>query len=309
MRRRTVGRVAATILLSVLVPVVVGAVGIARATEEIYTARDASAPPVSVDAAVAPRHDPAKPTAVVVLSLAGTNIADVLTPYEVLAETGAFNLYTVAEQPFPVPMTGGVDLIPDLTFDQLADRLYRTPDVIVVPELHDAGEASAAPIVKWLQQQHAQSDPLVVSVCAGAEVLASAGLLDGRPATSGWLGLIGLRRSYPAVQWQDGVRYVDDGDVITAAAVLSGIDAALRVVERMVGPVAAEQAARAVAWPDHSPGGPAAIPRYGPAAPMWWGCSAPPTGGTGRAWVCCSPTGSEKSSWPRRFGHTPSCRI
>ena len=65
---------------------------------EIYTPRDATAPPVSVEAAVIPAHDPTKPTAVVVLSAAGTNVADALPPYEVLANSRAFNLYTVAEQ-------------------------------------------------------------------------------------------------------------------------------------------------------------------------------------------------------------------
>jgi putative intracellular protease/amidase len=267
MQRRAVGWVAATVLAGLLVPGAVGAAGIARATGEIYTPRNASAPAVPTDAVAAPQHDPSKPTAVIVLSLAGTNIADALAPHEVLAETRAFNLYTVAEQRQPVPMTGGVDLIPDLTFEQLADRLHGTPDVIVVPQIHDAGEPTAAPIVEWLQRQDSAGDPLLVSVCVGAGVLASAGLLDGRPATSHWLGLIGLRRNYPAVQWQDGVRYVDDGDVITSAGVLSGVDAALRVVERMVGRDAAEQAARAVDWPDYSPDGAAPIPRYTPAAP------------------------------------------
>jgi hypothetical protein len=69
------------------------------------------------------------------------------------------------------------------------------------------------------------------------------------------------------VHWQEGVRYVDDGDVITAAGVLSGIDAALRVVERIVGRTAAQQAAEAVAWPDYSPGRAAPIPRLRPALP------------------------------------------
>jgi transcriptional regulator GlxA family with amidase domain len=153
-----------------------------------------SAPPV-------PAHDQAKPTAVIVLSLHGTNVTDTLAPYEVLASTGAFNLYTVAERREPVPLTGGVDLIPDLSFGQLADRLHRAPDVIIIPELHDAGEPSASPVIEWLQCQHVDGAPLMVSVCVGAEVLASAGLLDGRPATSHWLGLIGHRRNYPAVHW------------------------------------------------------------------------------------------------------------
>jgi transcriptional regulator GlxA family with amidase domain len=267
MQWRTVGRVAAVILAALLVPVAVGGFGIARATGEVYTPRDASAPPVSIDTATPPAHDPAKPTAVIVLSLQGTNVADLLAPYEVLADTGAFNLYTVADRREPVPLTGGVDVIPDLSFEQLADRLHRTPEVIIVPELHDAGEPSAAPIVEWLQRQHADGAPLMVSVCVGAEVLASAGLLDGRPATSHWLGLIGHRRNYLAVHWQDGVRYVDDGDLITSAGVLSGIDAALRVVERMVGRTAAQQAAEAVAWPDYSPGGAAPLTRLRPAPP------------------------------------------
>ena len=54
-----------------------------------------------------PAHDPGKPTAVVLLGSEGANAADVLPPYEVLAATGAFNLYTVAPQRQPVPLTGG----------------------------------------------------------------------------------------------------------------------------------------------------------------------------------------------------------
>jgi transcriptional regulator GlxA family with amidase domain len=261
MRWRTVGRVAVTALVALLVPTAVAAVGIARATGEIYTPRDSATPPVPIESAPPP-YDRSKPTAVVVLGSEGANVADVLAPYEVLADTGGFNVYTVAEHSRPVPLTGGLDLIPDLTFKQLSERLSETPDVIVVPQIPEAGEPTATPIVEWLLQQRANGDPLVVGVCVGAEVLAQAGLLDGRPATSHWLGLIGHRRYYPAVRWQDGVRYVDDGDVITSAGVLSGVDGALRVVERMLGESAARQAARAVDWPDYSPGGPAPIPRY-----------------------------------------------
>jgi hypothetical protein len=135
MKWSMVGRVALTTITALAVPLAVAASGTARATGEIYTNRNASAPPVSVDAAAAPVHDPAKPTAVIVLSLEGTNVADALAPYEVLADAGAFNLYTVAERREPVPMTGGVDVIPDLSFGQLTDRLHGTPDVIVVPQL------------------------------------------------------------------------------------------------------------------------------------------------------------------------------
>ena len=205
-RWRTVGLVAATMLVGVAVSAAVGAVGIAGATGEIYTARGRGAPPAPVEQAAPPVHDPGKPTAVVVLGSQGANAADVLAPYEVLASTGAFNLYAVAAPRRPVPLTGNLDLVPDLTFGQLADRLPAAPDVIVVPQLRDAGQPVDDSVVGWLQRQRAQGGPLLVSVCVGAEVLAEAGLLDGRPATSHWLRLIGLCRYDPQVRWTDGVR-------------------------------------------------------------------------------------------------------
>jgi len=269
-RWRTARRAAAAVVVvaavAVAVPVAVGAIGVARATGEIYPARTAGASPASVETVAAAGHDPGKPTAVVVLAPGGANVADALGPYEVLASTGAFNLYTAAPRREPVPLTGGLDVVPDLSFEELDTRLARSPDVIVVPQLPGAGGPGVAPVVEWLRLQRAQGDPLLVSVCTGAEVLASAGILDGRPATSHWLGLIGLRRDYPAVRWQDGVRFVDDGDVITTAGVLSGIDGALRVVERMLGPAEAAKAASAVGWPGYSPAGATAIPRSRPAA-------------------------------------------
>jgi putative intracellular protease/amidase len=270
MRWRTLGRVAATVLVGLVVAGVVAAVGIAGARGEVYTPRGPSAPSAPVDDVAAPTHDPGKPTAVILLGPEGANAADVLAPYEVLAATGAFNLYTVAPQRQPVPLTGNLDLVPDLSLGQLDQRLPTGPEVIVVPQLSEVASGlppSVAPVIAWLQRQRAQGDPLLVSVCVGAEVPAEAGLLDGRPATSHWLGLIGLRRNYPQVGWRDGVTYVDDGDVISTAGVLSGVDGALRVIERMVGPAAAAQAARAVHWPAYSPGRPAPIQRFRPAPP------------------------------------------
>jgi putative intracellular protease/amidase len=268
MRWRTLGRIAATVFLALVVTGAVAAVGIAGARAEVYTPRGPGAPPTPVDSVAVPTHDPGKPTAVILLGPEGANAADVLAPYEVLAATGAFNLYTVAPQRQPVPLTGNLDLVPDLSLGQLDQRLPTGPEVIVVPQLSEVASGlppSVAPIVGWLKRQRAQGDPLLVGVCVGAEVPAEAGLLDGRPATSHWLGLIGLRRNYPEVGWQDGVRYVDDGDVITTAGVLSGVDGALRVIERMVGQAAAERAAQAVHWPAYHPDGPAAIRRHRPA--------------------------------------------
>ena len=257
MRWRTVGRIAATVLVGLMVAGTVAAVGIAGAYREVYTARGPGAPPAPVDTVRVPAHDPAKPTVVILLGPKGANAADVLAPYEVLASTGAFNLYTVAPQRQPVPLTGNLDLVPDLSLGQLDQRVPAGPEVIVVPQLSEVAAGlppSLGPVIGWLQRQRAQGDPLLVSVCIGAKVVAEAGLLEGRPATSHWLGLIGLRRDYPQLDWRDGVNYIDDGDLISTAGVLYGVDGALRVIERMVGPAAAAQAAQAVHWPAYHPG-------------------------------------------------------
>jgi transcriptional regulator GlxA family with amidase domain len=150
MRWRTVRRVAATVFVGLPAAGAVAAAGIAGATGE-------------------------------------ASAVDVLAPYEVLASTGAFNLYTVAPQRQPVPLTGGLDLVPDFGLGQLDQRLPTGPEVIVVPQLSEVPSGlppSVAAIVQWLRRQRAQGDPLLVGVCVGAEVLAKAGLLDGRPATS-----------------------------------------------------------------------------------------------------------------------------
>lgn len=214
-----------------------------------------------------PRHDPAKPTVAFVLGAQGANVADVLAPYEVFADTGGFNLYTVAAERRPVTLTGGLDLLPDLTFAEFDTRIPAGPDVIVVPQLVGAGTPAVAATVEWLREQVSAGDPLLMSVCVGAKVLAGAGLLDGRPATSHWLGLIGLRRDYPQVRWRDGVRFVEDGDdLITTAGVLSGVDGALRVVERLLGLQTATQTARNVRWTTYRPGPivPAPQPKLAP---------------------------------------------
>lgn len=255
-RLSTIGKVAGALLLAIAVPVGVAAPGVKDARAYLYTEPPGQVPAASFDAP--DRHDPGKPTAVVVLGNEGTNAADTLPPFEVLAASEAFNVYTVAPRRQLVPLVGGLDLVPDLSFAQLDRLLDGPPEMIVVPQIEDE-PAPHSPIISWLDDQRRSGSPLLVSVCVGAEILAEAGYLDGRPATSHWLGLIGLRRSHPDVNWVDNVRYVDDGDVVTSAGVLSGIDGVLRGVERIAGEGTAARAADSVKWPYYSPGSPAAV--------------------------------------------------
>jgi transcriptional regulator GlxA family with amidase domain len=175
----------------------------------------------------------------------GATVIDFTGPWEVFQDTmipsrGAshdeqmpFRLFTVADGPQVVRATAGLQIKPDYTLEDAP-----APQVVVVPAMR----ASAA-VVDWLRRTAPRAD-LVMSVCTGAFVLGRAGLLAGRPATTHHLFLDRLEREFPDVKVKRGVRYVESGKVATAAGLTSGIDLALRVVERYFGPSAAEATSR-----------------------------------------------------------------
>jgi putative intracellular protease/amidase len=248
----------AVVLTALLLPAGVSAANTVGKFGDLYRER----PNAVAAQPVAKTHDAAKPTVAFLVGGKGANVADLLGPYEVLAGTGRFNTYVVSAGPGLVPLTGGLDIVPDLTFDalgRLLDERHDTLDAVVIPALQTPAPAEFDTMNAWLRQQ-AAAGALMVSVCTGARAFAASGLLDGRAATSHWLRLSGLRNDFPKVNWESGRRYVDDGNVITTAGVLSGIDGALHIVERLADMDTARDAASAVHWRHYSPGVPARIP-------------------------------------------------
>lgn len=215
-RAGRIGRVAAAVLLAAAVPAAVLLTGSTSYEQSRYGTPVAGPhADAAVAAATPPTHDPGKQTAVVVVGGRGANVADVLVPYDLLSSTGRFNVYVVAPQRRPLPLLGGLDVVPDLTFAELADRLGGAgPDVTVVPDMPTDAAADAA-VAGWLRDTAGRG--LVLGVCSGARLVADAGLLDGRPATSHWYRLGAIEAAHPQVNWQRGVRYIDDGSVITTA--------------------------------------------------------------------------------------------
>jgi transcriptional regulator GlxA family with amidase domain len=127
-------------------------------------------------------------------------------------------------------------------------------DVLVHP-----GGAGTRPLMRdevhlaWLVEQRARV-PLLTSVCTGSLVLAAAGLLRDRPATTYWNCFDELAAADPSIELRREDRYVDDGDVVTSAGVSAGIDMALHLVERLAGPVRERQVRRGIQYdPDVRP--------------------------------------------------------
>ena len=104
----------------------------------------------------------------------------------------------------------------------------------------------------WVRRQRATT-ALMTSVCTGSLVYAAAGLLHGRPATTHWSTLDRLAELDPTIEVRSDDRFVDDGDVITAAGVSAGIDMALHLVARLAGVERAREVRRGIQYDPQPP--------------------------------------------------------
>lgn len=126
-------------------------------------------------------------------------------------------------------------------------------DIVVVPSWRDAQEAPPPRLLAALRRAHARG-ALLVGLCLGAYVLAEAGLLDGRRATTHWRWAERFARRYPLIRVDPGVLYVDEGDVLTSAGTAAGIDCCLHVVRKLFGAQASNRIARTLVVPPHRQG-------------------------------------------------------
>jgi transcriptional regulator GlxA family with amidase domain/YHS domain-containing protein len=186
-------------------------------------------------AAVAP--SPLRPPAegsipVAFLVSRGAVVIDFSGPWEVFESVSVpgrtaapFHLYTVAETTSPVTASGGMKIVPNFTF-----ATAPAPKIIVIPAQDEASEA----MLNWIRAATRGAD-LTMSVCTGAFVLGKTGLLSGKPATTHHNAYAHLAMQFPDIQVKRGARFVEAGNLATAGGLSSGIDLALRVVERYFG--------------------------------------------------------------------------
>jgi transcriptional regulator GlxA family with amidase domain len=131
-------------------------------------------------------------------------------------------------------------------------------DTVVVPASHELGCVyTEGRLTEELAAAFAAIRPgtRIMSICTGSYLLAAAGLLDGRPATTHWTSADHFQRLFPRVRVDPDVLYVDDGDVLTSAGVAAGIDLCLHVVRRDFGTAVANAVARNTVVPPHREGG------------------------------------------------------
>lgn len=197
-----------------------------------------------------PHPRPARPQLVAVLAFDGISPFHLCVPSIVLGEAAPhFEVRVVAMDAGPLRTTAGFRIEAQWPLESLAQA-----DVLIVPSWRNVDEAAPAPVLQALRSAHARGAQLV-GLCLGAFVLAQAGLLDARRATTHWAYANRLAQSYPTVQVDASVLYVQDGTVLTSAGTAAALDCCLHLLRSTAGAAVANHAARMLVLAPHRSGG------------------------------------------------------
>ncbi|MFF9041202.1 GlxA family transcriptional regulator [Streptomyces sp. NPDC014892] len=203
---------------------------------------------------------PATPHRVVVLALDGLLPFELGIPQRIFGKARdaagrpLYDIVTCSIRP-PGPVETDADfeiLVPN------GPEVLATADTVVVPASYELGPVYEDGVLTpelAAALAHVRPGTRLVSICTGGYVLAAAGFLDGRPATTHWYHAEHFQRLFPKVLVDANVLFVDDGDVLTSAGVAAGIDLCLHLVRRDHGTGVANDVARRTIVPPHRDGG------------------------------------------------------
>jgi transcriptional regulator GlxA family with amidase domain len=190
---------------------------------------------------------------VAVVALPDSVAFDIATPIEIFGRTrlpdGRPGYQVQVCSPETVVPAGPMRIATDYGLEAL-----ETAHTIVVPGRHDVAAPIAEPIIAALTTAYAKGSR-IASICTGAFALAQAGILDGKRATTHWLGADQFRVAFPAVELDADVLYVDEGQVLTSAGASAGLDLCLHMVARDYGALVAAHSARLAVAPMYRAGG------------------------------------------------------
>ncbi|MBR0643882.1 GlxA family transcriptional regulator [Plastoroseomonas hellenica] len=136
-------------------------------------------------------------------------------------------------------------------------------ETVIIPGIEDPSRPIPPTVLAAIRSAWAKG-ARVASICSGAFVLAATGLLDGRRATTHWIGAAELARRFPAIAVDPGVLFVDEGRIVTSAGASAGLDMCLHLIRRDHGQAVAAQAARLAVAPLDREGGQAQYIRHEP---------------------------------------------
>ena len=185
----------------------------------------------------------------VILALNGCPLTSVTGPMEILllarrlAEDSQWQVEVVAENGRQVQSSGGLQIVAHRDIQDVDSADLLIVGAIDGPYLHQT--RVAAPTLAWVRQLHQQGCRMV-SVCTGAYVLAAAGVLDGRQATSHWSVIDWLAQQFPDCLWQKDAMITEDGQVACSGGASAYQDMSLLLVRQLFGDAIGRQVAKSV---------------------------------------------------------------
>lgn len=204
-----------------------------------------AAPPIAEEeagATIAALRPPKRqrPLVAVVGANGGTETTDYLMPYGVLRRADVADVVALGMGPGPVALYPALKAEPQATAAEFDARHPEGADYVIVPAMRRDDDPA---VLDWIRSQAAKG-AIVVGVCAGAKIVAEAGLLDGKRATTHWWYLDELREKHPAVRYVADRRFVVDRGVATTTGISASMPMALALVEAIAGRDKAEAVGR-----------------------------------------------------------------
>jgi len=175
-----------------------------------------------------------------------TETTDYLMPYGILKRADVADVVTLATEPGAVTLFPVLKVEPDATVAAFDAAHPDGADYVIVPAMSRDDDPT---VMQWIRRQ-ADNGAVIISVCAGAKVLASAGLLDGRRATTHWFYLKNLRDKHPQIHYIANRRIVIDRGVATTTGISASLPMSLTLIEAIAGRAKAETIAREIGVDD-----------------------------------------------------------
>lgn len=168
-------------------------------------------------------------------------VLDFAGPYEVfttasrvygkqnlLSSVTPFEVFTIGKTKEPIHARAGLKIDPNFDFNT-----HSKIDVLLIPGGVVTEALKDASVINWIATTSQQTQ-LTASICTGAFLLAKAGLLEGKSATTHWEDINDLRVMFPNLDVKEQMRWVDEGKIVTSAGISAGIDMSLHLIERLV---------------------------------------------------------------------------
>ena len=186
----------------------------------------------------------------------GVEVLDFAGPMEVFAYAG-YDVFTVSKTKEPIKSQGILNVIPDYSIEDAPNA-----DILAFFGGNSTSASSDKKVIDWVKGQ--EDIQYHFSVCTGAFILAEAGILKGKTATTFHSALDKLASNYPKIDVRKDVRFVDNGYVITTAGISAGIDGALHLVAKLQGLSMAKRTAYYMEYDNWVPGDGLILSQYNP---------------------------------------------